>query len=207
MPLIGAVTIPTATRVPNSALLAGTTTPGGPSPLSSNLGQVLLIPPLLGLQAYLANRAEKLPKIKPGDLVKVAVQIKEIQTRGGIPRITTDPYTGNVLIYEASQDPFAIRETQVQREAATPGPDYANQIYQLRQQLIEALARPKVSSPTATPRRADIPVSAQQRATRRFVGAGRVSKGNLVSDQMLAGPCAGVVSGLQKIRCNRGGFV
>jgi len=183
LPLVATVLpslgVPIATTAVGAGVITGLTQAVG----SVILGQAI------------TPKAFRAPKVKPGDFLKAALEIQALSERGLVPRITTDPFTGNFVVSTEDQSPIltelladrSIRELLAPTESELAG---------VRAVQTQALSL----------------VPGQGSATARQVAPGRVSRGTAITSSVaavtreLSGPCAGAASGFQRVRCNVGGF-
>jgi len=143
-----------------------------------------------GLQLEI-NRSQKqrLPGIKPGDLLRAALDIQSLSEEGLQPRATTDPFTGNLVISTADQEANlqGILADQRLRELLAPTPEET-----------ETSARNRLVVLSLIP--------GTRGATGRQIAPGIVRRGEPTPGRQTSGPCAGGLSRLSQIRCNVGGF-
>lgn len=188
---------------------AGTTTTAAGGGIISGL-TAALGPQLAQLGLTSKLQRQRFPASKPGDIAKIAVAARELAAQGYQPVVTEDPFTGNVVIGTADQNIQQLLQERALLELSRPSAEEIRELEELR--LLAATSpfvpRGSRAPPTVTPPvpngMAIVGFPAAVRPTRRFESPGRVSQGGLPT--RLSGPCAGVVSGLQKIRCARGGF-
>jgi len=140
-------------------------------------------------------KAFRSPKIKPGEFLKAALEIQALSEAGQVPRITTDPFTGNFVISTEDQSGILnqlLAERSV-RELLAPGPEDIEEARQIRTTALALV--PGQGSPTA-----------------RVLAPGIVARGPRIkstvaaASRTLSGPCAGGGTGFSRIRCNVGGF-
>lgn len=158
------------------------------------------------------------PKVKPGNILKAAVQAKELRERGIQPVVTEDPFTGNLLVGSADQDLFTLAQERAGREAAAATPAEIGEIRRLRDTIIELRAGDITQEQAerrlglAIARDIDVPTQPRtvdprfQRQTARQVAPGVVLRGNAFTQRRLGGPCATATTRLQRLRCGRFGF-
>jgi len=142
---------------------------------------------LLAQQA-LSPAGENLPGIKPGDILRAALDIQALSEAGLKPVSLTDPFTGNLVVATENQLPrlFDILGERFAREELSPGPEEITEIRTLRDAVVQSLAMP----------------------TARRAGPGVVVRrsSDLSSGRRLGGPCAAANTGFTRLRCGRGGF-
>ncbi len=188
---IGAVAIG-----PIGASLAGGTTGAGAALPTVALGGPFI--PLAALQILpIALQArggpfeparDRFPGIKPGDILRAALQIQSLSERGLIPVSSTDPFTGDLVV--STQDQSANLETllgeKFAREELAPGPEEITEIRTARDAVVRSLAMP----------------------TARVVAPGVVARrsSDLARRNLIAGPCAAANTGFSRLNCARGGF-
>ncbi len=188
--------------MPFPALVAGAI--GG---LAKFVGPSILVQ---GLQASGGpfDTSDRSPKL---DLARVFRETREIEERGLTPRVSVDPFTGNVVISTADQSGvlFEILESKFLRESLAPTAEELASDLAFRDFIIEQ--RRLTSRPlSALTQVSSIPSST--RPTARLIGPGVVGRGNaprpviptLVS--RLSGPCAGPQTGFSRLTCARGGI-
>jgi len=159
--------------------------------LGALLATAAVQPGLLGISAD-KNRIP-VPKISPGALLSAALEIEKLSARDLQPVVSTDPFTGDLVVSTADQSQFLeqiLLDRAVGREGAGTSRDI-QEIRELRDVIITARGGPGVVTPT-TP-------------TGRPVAPGIVSRGNRVRSR-LSGPCAGAGSSLQRALCAQRGF-
>ncbi len=131
---------------------------------------------------------DRLPGIKPGDILRAALQIQSLSERGLVPVSSTDPFTGDLVV--STQDQSANLETllgeKFAREELAPGAEEIQEIRSARDAVVRALATP----------------------TARVVAPGVVARrtSDLARRRQIAGPCAAANTGFSRLNCARGGF-
>jgi len=131
---------------------------------------------------------DRFPGIKPGDILRAALQIQSLSERGLVPVSSTDPFTGDLVV--STQDQSANLETllgeKFAREELAPGPEEIQEIRSVRDAVVRSLAMP----------------------TARRVGPGVVARrsSDLARPRRIAGPCAAANTGFSRLNCARGGF-
>jgi len=157
---------------------------------------ITFAPLTFGLQAELARgQKQRFPGIKPGDFLKAALDIQALSESGQQPRITTDPFTGNLVV--STEDQANVLEGILAdrgiRDLLQPTPEETLAAQRVRQDVL-----------------AVIPGTIG--ATARLVAPGVVVRGEIkpgapvVQGRPLSGPCAGGTSLSSQIGCNIGGF-
>jgi len=183
LPLVATVLPPLGTAVSTTALGGG---------LVGGLTQA--VGPLLIGQS-IQPRGGRAPGIKPGDLLRAALDIQALSERGLVPRVSTDPFTGDVVVSTADQTPILneLLADRTIRELLAPTESELSDVRAVRTNVLSL-------------------VPGQGSATARQIAPGRVSRGTSITSSVsavtrkLSGPCAGASSGFQRIRCNVGGF-
>jgi len=142
---------------------------------------------LLAQQA-LSPAGDDLPKIKPGDILRAALDIQALSEAGLKPVSITDPFTGNLVVATENQLPrlFDILGEKFAREELAPTEDEITEIRTVRDAVVQSLARP----------------------TARVLAPGQVGRrsSDLADSRRLGGPCAAANTGFTRLRCGRGGF-
>ena len=164
-------------------------------------------------QQAAAAAAERIGKIPPGDFLKAALDIQALSEGGLQPRISSDPFTGGLVVSTVDQERvlLGILEDREAREILAPFPEEITQIRELRDLVIEAGRRVPTSDLRLRQQVSAVPVS--NRVTARLIGPGIVGRGNRPSSQAsalranrLSGPCAGPTTGFRRLTCQRGGI-
>jgi len=131
---------------------------------------------------------ERAPGIKPGDLLRAALQIQALSERGLVPVASTDPFTGNLVVSTEDQSPIleTLLGEKFAREELAPGPEEIQEVRSARDAVVRALAMP----------------------TARVVAPGVVARrsSDLARRRQIGGPCAAANTGFSRLNCARGGF-
>jgi len=145
---------------------------------------------------------ERAPRIKPGDILRIALAAQALSESGQTPRIATDPFTGNLALSTVGQSAglFNLLGERFAREALASTPAESAEIFREREQFIAT-----VDSPVTAARQQV--VLALSRESPKQVAPGVVSSA-LPSgmSRRLGGPCAGVTTGFARLNCARGGI-
>ena len=154
------------------------------------------------------------PKIKPGEIIEIALASQALESTGRELRLTTDPFTGGLVISAADQDLrlFDILGEKFAREALRATPEESQQVFDERQALIESrrlfpvFPTAPAPPPPSTEVRQQV-VAALTRESPRAIAPGRVSSASAgLMSRRLGGPCAGVTTGFTRLNCARGGI-
>jgi len=147
-------------------------------------------PLALGVQAEIARgQKERFPGIKPGDLLRAALDIQALSEGGQQARVTNDPFTGDLVVSTPDQANVleGILADRTIRDLLTPTEEDKAQAEITRQRVLSF-------------------VPGTLGATARLVAPGVVIRGEIRPGRPQSGPCAGGISRLSQIRCNIGGF-
>jgi len=171
-----------------------------------------------GIRGFLAPGATT--SVAPGTAFQAARDIRALEARGIEARFTRDPFTGNLVVSRASQEPILeqlLLERAVREEEQTLGAALAPLIFADRERRaddarrrLQALGR----SAQTDFERTDVafqgiaaeplgPQSLPLRPTKKL------GEGNQVVREValgLAGPCSGVLTQSQRESCTSGGF-
>lgn len=179
--------------------------------------------PLLGLQAVLlglqakggplAPRTGRAPQLSTADLLRTALQTQALSERGLVPVVSTDPFTGNVVISTSDQSAglFNLLGERFAREALVSTEEENRQIFIDRQALIEERRRnpvfpTPVEAPVETTVREQV-IAPLVRTSPTQIAPGVVSSAlPQPTGRRLGGPCAGITTGFARLNCGRGGF-
>jgi len=183
---------PLLTAVAPSVLGAGLSARGGP--LAPDRGNV--------------------PKIKPGEIIQIALASQALEEAGRTLQLTTNPFTGGLVISAVDQDVrlFDLLGEQFAREALRATPAESQAIFDERQLLIESRRINPVFPTTPVPVEPVTEVRQQVvqaliRESPRPVAPGVVSSSSAgLLSRRLGGPCAGVTTGFSRLNCARGGI-
>ncbi len=161
------------------------------------------------ITAELSSRATKSPKIKPGDLLRLALDIQALSEQGLQPVISTDPFTGDTVLSTANQSDVLldILGSKFASEAFAGTPADTAAILQARTEQIETRRITAAIKPD-TPTLRDEVVAALTTTTAKVVAPGIVERksSSLTSTSRLGGPCAAANTGFSRLNCARGGF-
>lgn len=128
----------------------------------------------------------RFPGVRPGNIAEIAVQIRDLRARGLEPEITTDPFTGGLVLSTRDQGPFLenILGTLAERELLGLTPTESAEIFRLREGFIEARRRqPMVPLPGA-----DRSSAVRLRAGREAAAAGALAA-RLPTVSRVVNPC------------------
>ena len=140
----------------------------------------------------------RFPKVRPGDLLKAALQINELSERGLEPSVSTGPL-GNLVVGSRDQDVPLLATEAALRRVRTPTAaalsDFSREVAAIRQ-------------PPQTVAQAVIPPGQLGGVTARLQNGAVVRSTSPPSPPPIrrSGPCAGANSSIQRIRCNIGGL-
>ena len=154
------------------------------------------------------------PKVKPGEILQIALATQSLSETGRELRLTTDPFTGGLVISAADQDPllFNLLGERFAREALRATPEESQQIFDERAALIESRRLFPVfpTAPAPPPPQTEVReqvVQALARESPRPIAPGVVSSASSgILSRRLGGPCAGVTTGFTRLNCARGGI-
>ena len=175
---------------------AAASTPSVATAVTSAFGGPIF--PALGLQVVFAGlqapggpfapRTGRAPGIKPGDLLRAALDIQALSEAGLVPVASTDPFTGDLVVSTADQGPIleTLLGERFAREELRPTPAEVEEVGTFRDEVIASLRRPTAR------------VVAPGVVARRTSDVGRTSR--------LAGPCTGLNTLQARRDCARGGF-
>jgi len=156
-----------------------------------------------------SNRALNSPKIRPGEFLRLALNIQALSESGLVPVLSTDPFTGATVLSTANQSGvlFDILGEKFAREALAATPEEITAIGQAREQFIESTPGAAVPVPTVPTVREEV-VAALAPSTAKVVAPGVVAKksSGMITSSRLGGPCAAANTGFSRLNCARGGF-
>jgi hypothetical protein len=170
---------------------------------------ITALPLITGIQAELANRADRSPKIAPGEFLRLALDIQALSERGLTPVINVDPFTGGTVLSTSDQSGllFDLLGTRFATAALAGTPADSASLLRAREEFIQSRREgtPPVD-PQPTVR--DQVVAALSTSTAKLVAPGIVAKktSSLAASRRLGGPCAGANTGFSRLNCARGGF-
>ena len=161
------------------------------------------------IQAELANRADRSPKIRPGEILRTALNIQALSESGLTPVLSVDPFTGGQVLSSADQSAglFNLLGERFARAALAGTPEESAAILRAREDLIQqrrGIATTAVEPPSL---RSEV-VAALSPVTPRVVAPGVVAKksSGMIMPRRLGGPCAAANTGFSRLNCARGGF-
>ena len=155
-----------------------------------------------------------LPKVKPGEILEIALATQALSETGRTLRLTTNPFTGELVTSAEDQDLrlFDLLGEKFAREALAATPAESQAIFDERQLLIESrrinpvFPTSAAAAPPVTEVREQV-VAALVRETPKVVAPGVVSSSSAgLMSRRLGGPCAGVTTGFSRLNCARGGI-
>ncbi len=158
-------------------------------------------PAILGTSLQVEVQKQRFPGLKPGDLLRAALDIQALSESGLTPRASTDPFTGDLVVSTEDQSATLtgiLADREVRRQIVELGEEVGGEA---------ALQRARLAQQIRESARDLVPGTLG--ATARRVAPGVVVRGELrpgLPGRPLSGPCAGGISTLEQIRCNVGGF-
>jgi len=161
------------------------------------------------LTAELSRRASPSPKILPGEILKVALEIQGLSERGLTPILNTDPFTGGLVLSTTDQSAglFDLLGERFARQALAGTPEESAAIFLARE---ESFNRTPVTASLVpeTPTMREEIVGNLKPITGKLVAPGVVAKrtSSFSVSRRLGGPCAGANTGFSRLTCARGGF-
>jgi len=170
-------------------------------------GIVTALGPSIGVSGAQArggplSEFERAPGIKPGDILRIALAAQALSEGGQTPRISTDPFTGNLVLSTVGQSEglFNLLGERFAREALASTPAESAQVFREREDFIAS------SDPPVTEARTQV-VQALTRVSPQVIAPGVVSSARpSTMSRRLGGPCAGVTTGFTRLNCARGGI-
>lgn len=168
-----------------------------------------------GLQARggpLERPFTRAPGIKPGDLLRTALEVQGLSERGLVPRVSTDPFTGNLVISTQDQSAglFNLLGERFAREALASTPEESAAAFREREAFIESR---RLNPVFPTPVEAPVETVREQviaplvRTSPSVIAPGVVSSPRPApTGRRLRGPCAGLTTGFARLNCGRRGF-
>jgi len=155
---------------------------------------------------------QRAPGISPGDVIRASLATQALSERGLIPVVSTDPFTGNLVVstQDQSENLFNLLGERFAREAFRSTPSESAEIFAERQAFIQSrrlnpVFPVGVDPPTAEVRAAI--VGDLSRVSPTVIAPGVVSSARpSAMTRRLGGPCAGVTTGFQRLNCARGGI-
>lgn len=157
----------------------------------------------------LAPGFDRAPGLQPGDILSVALQTQAMSEAGLSPVVSTDPFTGNVVIstLDQAEGLFNLLGEKFAREALAPGPAESAQVFAEREAFIESRRlTPAFPVPPVTEAREQV-VALLTRVSPSVIAPGVVSSARPAAmSRRLAGPCAGPTTGFERLNCARGGI-
>jgi len=161
------------------------------------------------IQAEQSRRANPSPKIKPGEFLRLALDIQALSERGLDPVLNVDPFTGGTVLSTTDQSLglFDLLGTRFASAALAGTPEDSAAIFRAREEFINQAPFPPGVPPETQTVRAEV-VDALTPVTGRVVAPGVVAKksSGLAMSRRLGGPCAAANTGFSRLTCARGGF-
>jgi len=161
------------------------------------------------IQAEQSRRASPSPKIKPGEFLKLALEIQALSERGLTPILSVDPFTGGTVLSTTDQSAslFNLLGERFASQALAGTPEESAAGFALREAFIQTAPGFPNPVPEQTTVRDQV-VAALSTTTAKVIAPGIVDKksSSLVSTSRLGGPCAGANTGFSRLNCARGGF-
>jgi len=152
------------------------------------------------------------PKIAPGDILRLALDIQAIEAQGNTPVVSIDPFTGGAVLSTANQASslFDLLGERFARESLRSTPEESAAIFAAREELIESRRQfPVFPGPIEEQTTARETVTqALATTTAKVVAPGVVERktSGLATSRRLGGPCAAANTGFSRLNCARGGF-
>ena len=173
----------------------------------------LLGPSVLGaVGTTLVTERTHFPRIAPGDILRAALATQALSEQGLTPRISTDPFTGNLVVSTLDQTEglFNLLGERFARGALASTPGESAAVFAEREAFIEDRRRFPVSASNADPPVAAVRenvVQALLRVSPQVIAPGVVSSARpSTMSRRLGGPCAGITTGFERLNCARGGI-
>lgn len=161
------------------------------------------------IQAIQANRARSNPKIKPGEFLRVALEIQALTERGLSPVLSADPFSLNTVLFTEDQSGvvFDILGTRFASQALAATPEESAAVFAAREAFIQSAPGFPDTVPEVPTLREEV-VAALSPATAKVVAPGVVAKksSGIAMSTRLGGPCAAANTGFARLNCARGGF-
>ncbi len=178
------------------------------------LGTIQAVAPaVLGATVQsLLTKKERFPGLTPGELLQAGLATQALSERGLVPRVSTDPFTGNLVISTEDQSAglFNLLGERFAREALASTPAQNAQLFRDREAFIESR---RINPVFPTPSEAPVETLREQviapllRTSPAPIAPGVVSSSHLgARSERLGGPCAGITTGFARLNCGRGGF-
>ena len=170
-------------------------------------------PAILGASAQsLLTERQRFPRISPGNILRTSLATTALSERGLSPVVSTDPFTGNLVISTEDQSAglFNLLGERFAREALASTPEESAEIFRQREAFIESRRQfpvfPGGSDPPVDDLRQQV-IAPLLRESPVPVAPGVVSSTRPAAmPRRLGGPCAGVTTGFQRLNCARGGI-
>jgi len=170
-------------------------------------------PAILGASAQtLLQEADRAPGLTPGELLSAGLQVQALSERGVVPVVSTDPFTGNLVISTEDQTEglFNLLGERFAREALASTPEESAALFREREAFIESRrinpVFPAGPSPPVETVREQVTL-ALSRVSPVPIAPGVVSSARPnVTSRRLGGPCAGITTGFARLNCARGGI-
>jgi len=180
--------------------------------LVSTLGPAVLGTAVQARGGPLPTAFQRAPRISPGDILRASLATQALSERGLSPVISTDPFTGNLVISTEDQSAglFNLLGERFAREALASTPAESAALFAEREAFIESRRRfpvfPGGTDPPLTEVRETV-VASLARESPAPIAPGVVSNARpALNMRRLAGPCAGPTTGFARLNCARGGI-
>lgn len=161
------------------------------------------------IQSEVSRAQLKSPKIRPGEFLRLALEIQALSESGLSPVLSVDPFTGATVLSTTDQSGvlFNILGEKFAREALAGTPEESAVILQAREQFIQSRRVAAVAAPTVPTLREEV-VGVLAPSTAKLVAPGVVAKksSGVATPSRLGGPCAAANTGFSRLNCARGGF-
>jgi len=158
------------------------------------------------------DTAVRSPRIPVGASLQLAIDIGALSEQGLSPRISTDPFTGNIVLSTKGQEGvlFDILGERFARETLRGTPEESAAIFREREAFIESRRQfpvfPGGAEAPVNQIRANV-VADLSRVSPTVIAPGVVSSARPAAmSRRLAGPCAGITTGFERLNCARGGI-
>lgn len=181
-------------------MVVGAIVTAGATAIGSQIAQNLLTPRV------------RFPKVTPGEILRLALDIQALQEKRLTPVLSIDPFTGGTVLSTADQSSvlFDLLGESFARESLRGTPEESAEIFRAREELIESRRQFPVfpGEIGEAPTTRDVVTQALSTTTAKVVAPGVVDRktSSLATSRRLGGPCAGANTGFSRLNCARGGF-
>lgn len=180
---------------------AGTSTTGSGG---SGVGNILSVWALIAGEVVKTFNKPAAPfKLRARDIVGLARASADIQRRGFTPRISQDPFSGDFVASRQSQEEF-LEELLLERAISKAGIPVVGRDPEDPFGIGGLAQRGEVRSPQRPLEDFPVLFEGARPVSAANPVPGLVTRGGRLSSKRLSGPCAGVVSGIARLRCSRG---